>query len=87
MVANEFQRILGLLERLGLPTSHPMLEATNASGASLLLEGLEEFRQHLGGRLTVTLLEGLGEGFETHQIDPARVKSAIDFLNKNLAAA
>ncbi len=34
-----------------------------------VLEGLEEFRQHLGGRLTVTMLQGIGKPIDVHDID------------------
>lgn len=34
-----------------------------------LLAGLEEFRQHLGGRLTVTMLRSVGDPINVHQID------------------
>jgi 3-dehydroquinate synthase len=38
----------------------------------LLLRGLQEFREHLGGDLTITLLQSLGVGVEVHQMDAAR---------------
>ena len=42
-----------------------------------VLAGLEEFREHLGGELTVTMLTRAGEGREVHQVDPADVRAAI----------
>lgn len=56
-------RVLALLDALGLRAPAPWLEDPR------LLEGLEEFREHLGGRLTVTLLRGIGHGVEVHEID------------------
>ena len=47
-----------------------------------LWKGLNEFREHLGGRLTITLLEGLGKGIEVHEIDFELVKQAVDYLEK-----
>ena len=41
----------------------------------LLLDGLEEFREHLGGELTVTLLAGIGRGVEVHEIDAALMRA------------
>ena len=42
----------------------------------MILDGIEEFREHLGGELTVTLLRGIGRGEEVHSLDggadPAR---------------
>jgi 3-dehydroquinate synthase len=71
----EADRTLLLLERLGIPTWHPGLE--DAEG---LLRGLEEFREHLGGRLTITLLRALGASEDVHALDGAIVRAAIDQL-------
>lgn len=60
---DDARRIVRTLAALGLPTSHPSL----ASDA--MLEGLEEFREHLGGRLTITMLEGVGRGVDVHEVD------------------
>ncbi len=51
---------------------------THDSGQSLLLlDGLEEFREHLGGQLAITLLKGLGQGFEVHEMNLPKVIEAI----------
>jgi 3-dehydroquinate synthase len=47
-----------------------------------LLGGLDEFREHLGGELSVTLLRRIGEGFEVHEISAAGVLRAIDELQR-----
>jgi 3-dehydroquinate synthase len=41
-----------------------------------LLAGLEEFREHLGGQLTVTMLRAIGHGFEVHELDADLVRRA-----------
>ena len=51
-------------------------------GGSALFEGLREFREHLGGELTVTLLEDIGCGIEVHEIDEARMRAAITWLKE-----
>lgn len=66
------QRIVGCLRELGLPTTHPAL-----ANADLLLTGLEEFRQHLGGRLTLTLLRAVGEPVDVHMVDVTAMRQAI----------
>jgi 3-dehydroquinate synthase len=60
------QRILSVLEHLGFTLTAPELSCRLADGSLSVLAGLEEFREHLGGQLTLTLLRGVGEGFETH---------------------
>jgi len=74
-------RALGILDRLGLPTYHELLEER------VLFEGLEEFRQHLGGRLTLTMLEDVGRMIQVHEIDYAKMKQAIQFLGERYERA
>jgi 3-dehydroquinate synthase len=62
-------RILALIEKLGFSLFDPRMTATGAGGNFILLEGLEEFREHLGGELTITLLREIGRGEEVHEID------------------
>jgi 3-dehydroquinate synthase len=70
------------LRRLGLPLHHAAL-ADDAA----LLAGLEEFREHLGGPLTITLLRGLGDGFDVHQLDRGRIMAARERLAEYAGAA
>lgn len=65
-------QVLRCLIDLGFTLDHPALRDTNA-----LFDGLEEFRQHLGGRLTLTMLTGVGRPIDVHEIDPALMRSAI----------
>ncbi len=73
--ASDVDRVLQCLRDLGLLMGHPLL----ASPAPLL-EGLEEFRQHLGGRLTVTLLEQIGKPVNVHAVDDSAMRAAIQEL-------
>jgi 3-dehydroquinate synthase len=70
-------RVHSLLERIGLPTWHASLDLVDASGTPLVLLGLEEFREHIGGGLSITLLREVGIGFEVHQIDSLTMRAAI----------
>jgi 3-dehydroquinate synthase len=45
-----------------------------------LLKGLEEFREHLGGRLTVTMLRAIGAPVDVHEIDANVMGEAIRSL-------
>ena len=62
------ERVLALLRALGLPLWHPALER-----ADELLAGLQEFREHLGGELTVSMLDAIGRGCDVHELDAARI--------------
>ena len=71
---------LQLIKTLGLRLTDPLLEVTDEKSA--LLEGLNEFREHLGGRLTIMLLNDIGEGEEVNEIDPALVKKASQWIKE-----
>jgi len=73
------ERIVALLEELGLPLWDSALELETA-GQLRVLDGLAEFREHLGGELSVTLLEGLGRGREVHELDERVVRSSLSWL-------
>ena len=75
--AKDCERILSLMERLGLELFAPDLLRGDEKGQFVILEGLEEFREHLGGQLTITLIKAIGEGFEIHEMVPAKVLEAI----------
>ena len=45
-----------------------------------MLDGLDEFREHLGGRLTVLLLEDVGRGIDVHQLDETLIGDCINEL-------
>lgn len=75
---SSMKRVLELIMTLGFPLTHPLLEVTNSR--SPLLEGLNEFREHLGGRLTIMLLKDIGKGEEVHEIDPELVRKASEWI-------
>lgn len=74
------ERVLDLLQSLGFEIYHPLLHSKNIEGGTIILDGLEEFREHLGGKLTITLIQALGQGVEVHQMDDEQVLLAIDDL-------
>ena len=71
-----------LLEHLGFRLWHPALDKRSADGRHAILDGLREFREHLGGELTVTLLSDLGVGVEVHEIDEALMLDSIAWLKE-----
>lgn len=73
--AGDVERVLRCLCDLGLSLGHPLLASPDP-----LLEGLEEFRQHLGGRLTLTLLKQIGHPANVHNVDHAAMRAAITEL-------
>ena len=73
-------RVADLLTRLGFTLWHDALDLRDHRRRRRVLEGLAEFQEHLGGELTVTLLEGIGRGIEVHAIDAALVDQSIRWL-------
>ena len=70
-------RILNLLEKLGFKLfADELLNADNAN-LPTLLSGLEEFREHLGGELSITLLSEIGRGVEVHEMNPRAIATAV----------
>lgn len=87
LAEGEAERILGVLERLRLPTWDPLLEQRGEGGRRTVLDGIAEFREHLGGDLTLMMLEGLGEGREVRSVDETKLGRAIDWLGSRAARA
>jgi 3-dehydroquinate synthase len=73
------ERVLALLDGLGLALWDPALDAAPGTRPALL-DGLAEFREHLGGELTVTLLAAVGRGVEVHEIREELVIGALAAL-------
>jgi 3-dehydroquinate synthase len=80
LAKGEDERIVVLLESLGLRIWHPAIESTEPNGMLSILVGLQEFREHLGGELTITLLSEVGVGVEVHQITSDLVHEALDWM-------
>jgi len=74
------ERILRVLAALDLPIYHPALAWKDATGRRRIYAGLDEFRQHLGGLLTVLLLHDLGVGANVHDLDEDLLDECIEQL-------
>jgi 3-dehydroquinate synthase len=78
----DLKRLLDLMKFLGFDLYHPGLSNPE------LLQGLRDFQEHLGGQLTITLLESIGTGIEVHRMDSELVLKSIklleDYQNNNV---
>ncbi len=74
------ERVMDVLDVLGVPVWHDALDLRDDNGRRRVHEGLEEFREHLGGELTVLLLRELGCGQDVHALDEGLVDACIDDL-------
>ncbi len=82
----DWRRIIKLLLTLRLPIYAPELGAHDVTHERSVLRGLTEFREHLGGELTISLLTGIGDSIEVHEIDTARMIKSIAELKKQAEA-
>jgi 3-dehydroquinate synthase len=73
----DLARILDLLNKLGFDLYHSKLAENDKIN---LRNGLQEFREHLGGRLTIMLLEKIGKGIEVHELDADIIAKSVDYL-------
>ena len=83
-----WRRILGLLSAVGLPTYAPHLSEflDDRDDPRCILQGLSEFREHLGGQLTIMLPRRIGLGTEVHQIDEPTMIASIALLERYQAS-
>jgi 3-dehydroquinate synthase len=70
----DLNRIISLMKTLGFALFAPELQGDS------LIKGLKEFQEHLGGQLTITLLEKLGKGLEVHEMDEELIHQSVDLL-------
>ncbi|RCH53749.1 3-dehydroquinate synthase [Mucilaginibacter hurinus] len=78
LAPKQCNRVIQLLQNLGFDITHPLLQVHG--DASPILAGLQEFREHLGGELTIMLLNDIGEGIEVHDIDTGLLEKAGQML-------
>lgn len=77
-----WQQILHTLETMGFSLWVPELNDHNK-----LFQGLAEFQEHIGGELTLTLLDDIGESVEVHEVDLAVYQRAIGVLQREVYKA
>ena len=81
------QRIIGLIRKLGFNLYSERLNQRSDTGEWIILQGLEEFREHLGGQLTITLIQGIGQGLEVHSMDRNLVLEVLQEMRDKLRVA
>ena len=76
--APDADRVLHVFQQLGFDLFHPALTEDDSEN---LRRGLTEFQEHLGGQLTITLLDALGTGIEVHEMDFGLIQQAVERLS------
>ncbi len=78
--ASELESILSALEAAGFALWHPEFDRRGPDGSLAILDGLRNFREHLGGELCVTFPDGIGSRREVGAIDTAQVETCLGQL-------
>ena len=83
----DWMRVIEVFRALGLAIYAPELgaHADDETHPACVLGGLAEFREHLGGELTIMLLKGIGQPFDVHEIRRDTMVRSIAVL-KTIAA-
>jgi 3-dehydroquinate synthase len=79
------RRVARLLTRVGFELWDDALDLRDKDGRRRILAGLAEFQEHLGGELTVTLLEAIGRGVEVHHMEAGLIDDSIRWLKAQSA--
>ena len=74
--ADDVRRVTDVLTTVGFTLYDPALESPE------VFRGLQEFREHLGGELTIQMLRKVGEGFNVHEVDEDLMREGIARLRE-----
>jgi 3-dehydroquinate synthase len=80
--AADCESIFQVYRELAWPVFHPLLLEPGTQGSPALFDGLDEFREHLGGELTLLMLDDIGCPREIHEVDRALMTAAIGMLRE-----
>lgn len=80
--AEALDAILSLMETLGFALHVPEMETRldDPGHPDSLFEGLDAFREHLGGELTILLIEDIGHSVEVHEVNRGLYREAVSLL-------
>ena len=79
-----YKRVLSLFINLGYNISPNELKQKSKNGTYKIEEGLNEFREHMGGELTLIMITDIGKIKEIHTIDKAILRKSIENLYKKI---
>jgi 3-dehydroquinate synthase len=82
LAEDDWRRVIDTIGNVGLAIYAPELSQhlDKDSDPRNVLRGLVEFQEHLGGRLTVMLLSGIGRAFDVHEIRRDVMVKSIETL-------
>ncbi len=78
----DFRSVIDGFDAAGLPFYAAELNLRRADGEHEILQGLSDFREHLGGRLTLTLPKGIGAQIDVNHVDASCMLEGIEWLKQ-----
>lgn len=84
LASDDFERVFDGLRRCGFPLWYPEFDDRDSDGVRKIFQGLEDFREHLGGRLTLTFPDGIGRRREEHEAKVEVFDPVLDELRSRL---
>jgi len=82
----DFETLLLSLEKLGFALWSDLLLKKDRRGRYVIFSGIQEFREHLGGELHITLPNGLGRKTEVNELDEEILVEGIKYLKRRVEA-
>jgi 3-dehydroquinate synthase len=82
LTLGDAERIAAILAALGFGLWDPCFDLRDASGRRQIYAGLAQFREHLGGRLTLAMPAGLGARADIGLFDESICESALIDLRR-----
>ena len=73
------ERILNVMQKIGFDLQIPIETEDQMTD---LLTGIQEFQEHLGGELCITLISGIGGKHDVNVIEMDMMKKAVTGLNE-----
>ncbi len=80
---SDARRVVRALRRAGFRLWHEEMELRRPDGRLALLDGLETFREHLGGHLCLTFPNGIGARREVDSVDTSLIAVCIETLRRS----
>jgi 3-dehydroquinate synthase len=82
LAAKDFHALVRGLLQAGLPVWYPELARRPRGRPLALFQGLEDFREHLGGELALTLPHGIGKRLEINVVDQRLMEACATQLKE-----
>ncbi len=79
---NEWKEIINTIINLGFKIYIKEMEMISNNNEKTIFEGLNEFQEHLGGTLTITILKKIGLGININNIDRKVFEKSIKIIKK-----